>query len=735
MKVASMSKHPWLLLTLGIFLALRLPISGYPMAAEASPANTLDPGRIPSGTPNTQAALGFNIVANGSFETPDVTSSTFDTYYPGQSFGGWTVDSGSVDFISEHYWQAADGRQSVDLSGYEAGAISQVLPTSPSQGYLLQFAMAGNPESSPCSSPGPIRRMEVWWGTTLLDTLEFDTTGHSNWSMGWGYHQYRITATTAATRLVFKSLTPSCYGPVIDKVSVQSYSGDVPLLDLPLNYTGKRFSDVALGHNVGGWVNSWFDHDTPDYKKNQKLQLWNGAVLTSSAMIDVSNCAPPPGAFGLSCYDGHNGLDFQRQYTDTDTIYAAAPGIVVDLCDHYPCAHPAGVLTSDPSYGKWVLMQHGDPGNYGKYATFYAHLSAINPNLHIGTEITDTQAVTLGIMGGTGGWQPHLHFGVYYDANGNNKWEETYQGYTEAVDPYGWSGSTADPWWNTSTYLWKSPLWDRETGDQQGALLTTPSGRGKVTILPGVITSPITLELWDTPLPTTLPAGGKAAGHAIWLRVLEWLGGASSGPAANPADAAPGFSQPVSVNIRYSADEMRHLNTSQLSIYRQADTTHVWEALPTTVNASLLEATAPTTLTGAFMLRAPLLCPSDSQEPNDTSNTATPLSVGEVTNNGFDVQRDEDWFWFVAEENGNYAFTTSNLSTGVNTKIEVYDQDGRTLLGTGTGSKASQLKWRAPSSGTYFARVYQPSSITYGCGVGYRLSLTQERRVYLPLVQ
>ena len=686
-------------------------------------------------TVSVQPGLGPNIVANGSFETPDVTSITLDTYYAGQSFGGWAVESGQIDHISERYWQAADGRQSVDLDGTcGAGAVYQELLTSPLQPYLLRFSLAGNPEGPPS-----IKQMEVWWGTTLVDTLAFDTSGHSKWSMGWSFHQYTITATSAITRLTFKSLTPGCFGPVLDMVSAQSYNGVVPLLDLPLDYTtsGRRFSDVALGHNVGGWVNSWFDHKTPDYKEDQELHLWNGTVLTDSAMINVGNCSSPPGAFGLSCYDGHNGIDYQRQ--SDDTVYAAAPGIVVDLCDSFPCARPKGEITSDPSYGKWVLIRHGEPGNYGRYATFYAHLDEIDPNLAIGTEITDIDGTPIGRVGGTGGHSPHLHFGLYYDADGDNQWEETYQGYTEAVDPYGWFGTSADPWWNTSLYLWSLPLWDTMTGNEYGAILTTPSGKGKLTILPGELSGPITLELWDAPMPTATSDDLRAIGHTIWLRVLEWLNGPTGVLSGNSVNATTGFPQPVSINIRYGTDETQHLDTSRIGVYMLDETGSSWVALATTVDHSLMEANAEIIDMGIFSLQAPLICPDDDSEPNDTYDAASALTPnGGPHGQLLDIQQDEDWFRLEAVPGFWYTIQTSDLSTGVDTVLELYDQDGTTELAeddNSGGDLASQLLWEAPLSGTYFVRVSQAAGSASGCDASYKLTAVRHLQTYLPLIQ
>jgi murein DD-endopeptidase MepM/ murein hydrolase activator NlpD len=215
-----------------------------------------------------------------------------------------------------------------------------------------------------------------------------------------------------------------------------------PFLDLPFQYTD--FLKAAKGNNNGGYVNSWFDHETPHYQKDGYLLPWLGNSLSDPPNLQC--------ALGSNCYDGHNGIDYQRN--KGDLLYAAAPGTVVDLCNSYPCPRPPGVITSDSSYGKWVLIQLSS-----NYATFYAHLDSIDSQITIGLEITDARAAPMGTVGGTSGHPPHLHFGVYFDDNGNGQWEDVYQGYTEAIDPYGYQGND---------YLWLYPLSIQK--------LVTPSG-------------------------------------------------------------------------------------------------------------------------------------------------------------------------------------------------------------------------------------------------------------------
>ena len=61
---------------------------------------------------------------------------------------GWTVSSGTVDYIGT-YWQASNGARSVDLNGGNTGAISQTFPTVPGLTYNVTFDMSGNPAGGP----------------------------------------------------------------------------------------------------------------------------------------------------------------------------------------------------------------------------------------------------------------------------------------------------------------------------------------------------------------------------------------------------------------------------------------------------------------------------------------------------------------------------------------------------------------------------------------------------------
>ncbi len=161
-----------------------------------------------------------NLVVNGDFESP-CGGSEFWTFQQGDTFDGWLVTTGSVDVVKEPVWGAASGAQSVDLDGRDRGAFAQTLQTTPGLGYVLSFSLAGNPDTS-STWPSTVRTMNLRWDGVLVDTLVFDTAGHTREDPGWEYHSYQVSASQDSTLLEFESLTEGPYGPMIDDVVVRA---------------------------------------------------------------------------------------------------------------------------------------------------------------------------------------------------------------------------------------------------------------------------------------------------------------------------------------------------------------------------------------------------------------------------------------------------------------------------------------------------------------------------------
>lgn len=103
----------------------------------------------------TSADANANLLVNGSFEDVAGTASgaPFDTLGTGSgAITGWTVDSGSVDWIGS-YWPSSDGVRNVDMSGNEPGSISQIVGgLIAGTKYILSFDMAQNPDGPPATS-------------------------------------------------------------------------------------------------------------------------------------------------------------------------------------------------------------------------------------------------------------------------------------------------------------------------------------------------------------------------------------------------------------------------------------------------------------------------------------------------------------------------------------------------------------------------------------------------------
>jgi len=154
-------------------------------------------------------------LANGGFETPPNVY-PYMVFGAGLSLPGWTMESGTVEIVGT-YWQAAEGRQSLDLNGIfeEIGTLYQDVATVPGARYRVRFALAGNPEGGPA-----VKSLTLTWGDSELDTLTFDTTGRTLADMGWEYHEYVVTAASTRSRLRFQSTSSSFCGPALDDISV-----------------------------------------------------------------------------------------------------------------------------------------------------------------------------------------------------------------------------------------------------------------------------------------------------------------------------------------------------------------------------------------------------------------------------------------------------------------------------------------------------------------------------------
>ncbi len=213
------------------------------------------------------------------------------------------------------------------------------------------------------------------------------------------------------------------------------------------------------------YVTSIFSHCYPDYGTYTQVCRYDGTIASKSVggpdPDGNGGFAQTPGGHDYLYYSGHDGYDYGLWY---EPVAAAAPGRVI-LADWlvswcHTCLS-----------GQTIEVDHGNG-----LLTFYGHLSRID--VRKGQYVSRGQVIGISGMTGTA-TGPHLHFGVYQvNCNGC------------PVDPYGWSGTGADPYWRDVGDLWLS-------GSPRFATIQMPS----VTIAASSrLDSPTSIDVaWESP--------------------------------------------------------------------------------------------------------------------------------------------------------------------------------------------------------------------------------------------
>ncbi|MFP4395893.1 MAG: pre-peptidase C-terminal domain-containing protein, partial [Anaerolineales bacterium] len=123
----------------------------------------------------------------------------------------------------------------------------------------------------------------------------------------------------------------------------------------------------------------------------------------------------------------------------------------------------------------------------------------------------------------------------------------------------------------------------------------------------------------------------------------------------------------------------------------------------------------------------------DAYEPDDHFTAAAwRPAEGQPITRSFETLADKDWISFDAVAGRIYTITTSHLGGAVDTVLQLYDTDGKTLIDENddylSDSKASQIVWRAGKNGKYFVRIthfdptYDPAEALV-CGNDYRVAV------------
>jgi Peptidase family C25 len=168
-----------------------------------------------------------NLVTNGGFERPSLDTDPLTLYADSDALGGWAIGGHSIDHI-RGYWPAHRGQQSIDLDGFGAGSVSQLIPTDHEKEYDVEFFYSANPDVP--TEPDP--EMNVLWDGEPVNSLPFtharptipSSGNRSAIAMDWTAGRVRVVAASngSTSSLTFDSAdaAESYYGIALDDVSV-----------------------------------------------------------------------------------------------------------------------------------------------------------------------------------------------------------------------------------------------------------------------------------------------------------------------------------------------------------------------------------------------------------------------------------------------------------------------------------------------------------------------------------
>jgi subtilisin-like proprotein convertase family protein len=177
--------------------------------------------------------------------------------------GGWHVDSGSVDLLTNgppFNSAAYDGNYFIDINGSDPGQISTNVATVPGTTYSLRFAYTKNPNAG--TAPPPSAAVKVN-GTAIGTVAPNYFTSYS--TMNWQTTSFVFTATSPSTTLVIASLnTPGASGVFFDDISLQ-------LTNAPQGAESLQFTNVA---------NVIVDHVSTAYSPGDLVSVLNSSNVT-----------------------------------------------------------------------------------------------------------------------------------------------------------------------------------------------------------------------------------------------------------------------------------------------------------------------------------------------------------------------------------------------------------------------------------------------------------------------
>lgn len=209
------------------------------------------------------AASGASVIDSiygngaGSFEIPDPNIAYYENYGTGSTdLTGWTVGSGSVDWVRNTVWNASHGNYSIDMNGTvppgdppSVGSIFTMFSTTIGASYRVTFDIAGFLTDGNMANPKGIdvNAAGVTTHFSLTTTDLFPPPLNLPLTVTWSTRVFEFTATQATTTLTFTStITSDHSGMLLDNVAVEAVqpvpepSAAALVLFAACGYAGRR---------------------------------------------------------------------------------------------------------------------------------------------------------------------------------------------------------------------------------------------------------------------------------------------------------------------------------------------------------------------------------------------------------------------------------------------------------------------------------------------------------------
>lgn len=191
-------------------------------------------------------AQGANIIDSiygtgaGSFEIPNPNLPTYVDLPTGSTdITGWTVGSGSVDWVRNTVWSASHGEYSIDMNGTapsgdppSVGSIGTLISTTIGTTYSISFDITGylgfNNPTNPKELELSVKAVDLLNVATEISntTHQFTATNNSNSTpllLDWVTRTVNFVATQSQTSLTFTSKTTNNHsGMLLDNVRIET---------------------------------------------------------------------------------------------------------------------------------------------------------------------------------------------------------------------------------------------------------------------------------------------------------------------------------------------------------------------------------------------------------------------------------------------------------------------------------------------------------------------------------